>query len=154
MKTIKIYFLLAGSLVLFITGCVAPKAVVKNTPVPNTSSAAPVIAERANLEGKWQYTMSNPDHGTLTGNLMVQRGGVAGYSGYLMIKEMRVEAETIISKAEIKGQNFVYQGVVKTPQGNIPFELHGTIKGPSMEAQNKVQLPEGLAVFKVSATRQ
>lgn len=142
--------LLGLSALLIFTGCVTQQV---SSSQPQSAGSAP-MAERAELEGKWAFTMQNEQQGNLTGTLLVQRGGAAGYTGRIALTKPAIEAETVITKAEIKGQQFVYEGNIKTPQGPFPFQMRGTIQGAKMVGQSQVQLPDGSASFKFIATRQ
>ncbi len=139
---------------LLITSCVRPNAIsVTNTPPPQ-AEAAPVVAERTTLEGKWDYTMSNPDQDPFSGVLMVQRGGSAGYTGWISVSTIDYEAQTKVTKAEIQGEKFTYIGEVQTRIGSYAFELTGTIKGNKMTGQNKVKTDSGPVIFNLTATRK
>jgi hypothetical protein len=138
---------------LFGTGC-ASQQVVTNNNTGGQPQTQTVAAERTYLEGRWSYTMTNPDQAPFSGTIWVQRGGPAGYSGWISINSVDYEAPTNITKAELHGENFIYMGQVKTLQGSYNFEMKGTIKGDKMEGQNKVQTEDGPVTFKVVATRQ
>lgn len=140
-------------LLLASTGCMRQQIpATASTATASTTPAA--VAERAFLEGNWDYTMTNPDQSPFSGIISVQRGGSAGYTGWISVSNVNYEAPTAITKAELQGQNFIYSGEVKTLQGSFPFEMKGTIKGDKMEGQNKVQTQNGPVVFKVTATRR
>jgi len=142
-------------LVLWITGCVRQQISTTATSANiSASSPAPAAAERTSLEGKWDYTMTNPDQSPFSGVISVQRGGAVGYTGWISVNDINYEAQTAITKAELQGENFIYAGEVKTLQGTFPFEMRGTIKGDKMEGQNKVQTHDGTTIFKVTATRR
>ena len=139
--------------ILLTTSCVKPTAISGN----GTLQQAPAVAvhsEQTTLEGKWDYTMSNPEQAPFSGVLMVQRGGSAGYTGWISVSTIQYEAQTKVSKAEILGEHFTYIGEVQTRMGSYPFELTGTIKGDKMTGQNKVKTEDGPVVFTVNATRK
>ncbi len=136
---------------LFITGCAAPASVTTTTP---PAPQEQVATERTTLEGKWDYTMSNPEQAPFSGILMVERGGSAGYTGWISVSTIDYEAQTKVTKAEIQGENFTYIGEVQTRIGSYPFELTGTIKGDKMTGQNKVKTEDGPVIFKLTATRK
>jgi hypothetical protein len=129
-----------------------------------TSAAAPAgtpsvtannePAEHAELTGDWQYTMINNQQEEITGVLSIQRGGSAGYTGRITSSQIGQESETTITKAQLRGSEFIYEGVVKSPAGNIPFALTGTIRGDRMEGQNTVQYRGQELLYKVNATRR
>ena len=135
------------------TGCVRPNSITGN----GTLQQAPAVAvnsARTTLEGKWDYTMSNPEQEPFSGVLMVQRGGSAGYTGWISVSTIDYEAQTKVIKAEIQGEKFTYIGEVQTRVGSYPFELTGTIKGDKMMGQNKVKTEDGPVVFTVTAIRK
>jgi hypothetical protein len=141
----------AGAFLLAVSGCVRP--------TPPTATALPTQinpaeAEANTLEGKWDYTMSNPDQAPFSGTWMVQRGGAAGYTGWISISTIDYEAQTKVTKADIQGNHFTYAGEVQTRQGSYPFELSGTINGNKMTGQNKVKTEDGPVIFNVTATRK
>jgi hypothetical protein len=154
MTLLRNQLILCCLVLLVITGCGRQQIPA----AANTATSAPkpvaAVAERTYLEGKWDYTMSNPEQSPFSGIISVQRGGAAGYTGWISVSDINYEAQTAITKAELQGENFLYAGEVKTLQGTFPFEMKGTIKGDKMEGQNKVQTQDGPVVFKVVATRR
>ncbi|GEO03454.1 hypothetical protein AAE02nite_11180 [Adhaeribacter aerolatus] len=139
---------------LFITGCVRPSTIAATNTANQQAASVPVAAERTTLEGKWDYTMSNPDQDPFSGVLMVQRGGSAGYTGWISVSTIDYEAQTKVTKAEIQGEKFTYIGEVQTRMGSYGFEMTGTIRGNKMTGQNKVRTDSGPVVFSVTATRK
>ncbi|KAA5548428.1 hypothetical protein [Adhaeribacter rhizoryzae] len=140
-----------AAIFLFITGCATPGAVTGTTqPAPQEQ----VTTERTTLEGKWDYTMSNPEQAPFSGVLMVQRGGSAGYTGWISVSTIDYEAQTKVTKAEIHGEKFTYIGEVQTRVGSYPFELTGIIRGDKMTGQNKVKTEDGPVIFNLTATRK
>lgn len=135
------------------TGCAQQQITASNRLNAGISEPAPVT-ERTYLEGKWEYTMTNPEQSPFSGIIWVQRGGAAGYTGWISVSDINYEAQTAITKAELQGENFIYAGEVKTLQGSFPFEMKGTIKGNKMEGQNTVQTQNGPTIFKIIANRR
>ncbi|MDB5263678.1 MAG: hypothetical protein JWQ14_2961, partial [Adhaeribacter sp.] len=99
--------LLGATLLFSVTSCVTNHQSVANTQLITGLTAT---TERTTLEGKWNYTMSNPEQEPFSGVLMVQRGGTVGYTGWISISTIDYEAHTKVIKAEIQGQNFTYTG--------------------------------------------
>jgi hypothetical protein len=109
----------------------------------------------ADLEGKWEFTMTPTERPPLTGVLSVKRGnGPTGYEGSILINELQQEVPTKITKAEVNGEKFVYAGEVTLDSGTYIFEMSGTIKSGKIEGQTKVQEPDGSVVYKLQATRK
>ncbi|GEO03455.1 hypothetical protein AAE02nite_11190 [Adhaeribacter aerolatus] len=109
----------------------------------------------ADLEGKWEFTMTPTERQPISGVLTVKRGnGPAGYEGSILINELQQETPTKITKAEVNGDKFVYAGEVKLEDGTYIFEMTGTIKDGKLNGQTKVQEPDGLVVYKLQATRK
>ena len=153
MALLRNQLILGCSVLLVIIGC--GRQQIPATATTTTSTPKPAaVTQRTYLEGKWDYTMSNPEQSPFSGIISVQRGGNAGYTGWISVSNINYEAQTAITKAELQGENFLYAGEVKTLQGTFPFEMKGTIKGDKMEGQNKVQTQDGPVVFKVVATRR
>ena len=117
-----------------------------------TSAAFKLLAD---LEGKWEFTMTPTERPPITGILSVKRGsGPAGYEGSILINEIQQETPTKITKAEVNGEKFVYAGEVNLDAGTYIFEMTGTIKGEKIEGQTKVQEPDGVVIYKLQATRK
>lgn len=138
-------------IIYWLAGCKSPALVTTSqnkSPVPEQ-----INVPRAELEGQWDFTMTNLE-GAITGTLAIRKGGAVGYSGWIKVKELNLEAETIISRAEMKGNAFVYNGEVKTSQGNYPFELTGTINQNQLTGLGKLTMPQGLTTYKVAANRR
>ena len=153
-KLFKSSFTLFGTTtILLMNSCVRPNSIVGDGTLQQASTVTE-NAERTTLEGKWDYTMSNPEQAPFSGVLMVQRGGSAGYTGWISVSTIDYEAQTKVSRAEIQGENFTYIGEVQTRVGSYPFELTGTIKGDKMTGQNKVKTEDGPVVFTVTASRK
>lgn len=139
-------------------GCSHPKAIGGSSAAASSQiqPAAPRVSEsveHAELSGRWNYTMTSEEQGTLTGVLTIQKGGNSGYTGHITANEMQLDSETNITKAQLTGSDFIYEGVVKSPEGNIPFTITGTIHGSELQGRNTVQYKNQNLVFKVKATR-
>ncbi|MDQ3289691.1 MAG: hypothetical protein M3Q05_00220, partial [Bacteroidota bacterium] len=117
-------------------------------------SSASQPAEHADLSGSWDYVMTNDQQETLTGILTIQRGGSAGYTGHITSNEISLDSDTDISKAQLNGSDFIYEGTVKAPNGSIPFTIKGTIQGSKLEGQNTVQYQNRSMLWQVKATRK
>lgn len=158
MKLFKLTWV-AGALMssLFISGCTSHKQAATATSGNSETKAsvsATAPAEDAELSGTWNYTMTNPEEGTLTGIITIQKGANASYTGHITANEMELDNDMSISKAQLNGSNFMYEGDVITPEGNIPFAMSGTINGNAMEGENNVQYRNRSLVFKIKATRK
>ncbi len=156
MNLLRYTLVLSVSAGLFMGGCVSQKPAVANAsgvtlPEPAEASAP---AEHADLSGNWDYTMTNEQQESITGILTIQKGGSAGYTGRISTNEINLDSETSITKAQLTGSNFVYEGVVKSPEGDIPFVITGTIKGNQMEGRNAVRYQGQDIAYKVKATRK
>ncbi|RDC63892.1 hypothetical protein [Adhaeribacter pallidiroseus] len=138
------------------SGCVSQKArtasATNQAEAPGSGNSQP--AEHAELSGTWEYTMTNEQQEPVTGLLTIQRGGNAGYTGSITLNGMRSENEMAIKKAQLNGSNFIYEGEVITPEGNIPFTLIGTIQGRNMTGQNTVVYRSQPVLWQVKATRK
>ncbi len=149
--------LLIGFLTMnFGSGCASQQA---GTAAASNQVTAPVTensppAEHAELSGTWEYTMTNDRQEPVTGLLTIQRGGNAGYTGSITLNGMRSENEMAISKAQLNGSNFIYEGEVITPEGNIPFTMIGTIQGRNMSGQNTVVYKSQPILWQVKAIRK
>ncbi|QMU27858.1 hypothetical protein [Adhaeribacter radiodurans] len=110
--------------------------------------------EHADLSGSWDYVMTNEQRETLTGVLTILRGGSAGYKGHITSNEISLGSDTEITKAKINGSNFIYEGMLKIPDGDIPFILKGTIQGSKLKDQNTVLYQNRSMLFQVKATRK
>ena len=143
-------------LILFANGCASQKvgtaAVTNQATAPTLLNSQPI--EHAELTGTWEYVMTNDRQEPVTGLLTIQRGGNAGYTGSITLNGMRSENEMSISKAQLNGSNFIYEGEVITPEGNIPFTLIGTIQGRNMTGQNTVVYKSQPVLWQVKATRK
>ncbi|MDB5263874.1 MAG: hypothetical protein JWQ14_3157 [Adhaeribacter sp.] len=63
---------------------------------------APASKLLADLEGKWEFSMTPPECNAITGILFVKRGsGPAGYLGSILINELQQESQIKITKAEV-----------------------------------------------------
>lgn len=142
------------AIVLFISAaCASQKASpVTATKQIKTDPSAPK-AERAVLEGKWRFTLQGVNQQTIPGTLLIQKGGATSYSGRITIAKYSLDAETAITKAELKGQDIIYEGNIKSSQGLFPFKITGTIQGDKLQGQSSVQLPDGNQMYKFEATR-
>lgn len=140
-------------------------ALCLSTSLADTQPAAlntlkkPALAQKnslllAELAGKWFFIMTPPDREPLTGVLSVQRGGPAGYTGSITVNELQQELPTTITKAEVKGDSFVYSGEVQLNAETLLFEISGTIKGDKMEGQTTVKEPDGTTIYKMEANRK
>jgi hypothetical protein len=120
-----------------------------------TNTVTSALKLLADLEGKWEFTMTPTEREPITGILSVKRGsGPAGYIGTILVNELQQESQTKITKAEITGEKFLYAGEVTLQSGSYQFEMTGTIKGDKMEGQTRVQEPNGTTVYKLQATRK
>ena len=131
--------------------------------IPSTGAASQLTAavpdnsgpaEHAELSGTWEYIMTNDQQEPVTGLLTIQRGGQAGYTGSITLNGMRTENEMAIKNAQLNGSDFIYEGEVITPEGNIPFSLTGTIRGRNMTGQNTVVYRSQPILWQVKATRK
>lgn len=143
--------LISATAFLLITGCVKSGSQSFSA---QQISGMEASSERANLEGKWNYTMSNPEQEPFSGVFVVQRGGITGYTGWISVSTIDYEAKTNVIKADIQGDKFTYAGEVQTRIGTYPFELSGIIKGDKLIGQNKVKTDDGPVIFNVTATRK
>lgn len=139
---------------LLMAGCATQKQTTATTSGSSATIAAVSAAEHAELSGTWDYTMINPEEGTLTGIITIQQGANTGYTGHITANGMELDNEMSIKKAQLNGSNFIYEGEVVTTQGNIPFAMSGTINGNTMEGNNTVQYKNRNLVFKIKATRK
>ena len=138
------------------SGCAGPKsaATANSNPAGNLVAAASPAEEHADLSGTWEYTMTNAQQEPLTGLLTIQRGGTAGYTGTITLNGTTSDNEMNISKAQLNGPNFIYEGEVVTPEGNIPFAMKGTIRGRNLEGQSTVVYKSQPVLWQVKATRK
>lgn len=142
---------------LFSGGCASEKPTVSSTAgaaANTTATATTAPVEHADLSGTWNYTMTNSEEGTITGVITIQRGANASYTGHITANEMDLDNDMSISKAQLNGSNFIYEGEVVTTSGNIPFAMSGTITGNAMEGNNNVQYNNRNLQFKIKATRK
>ncbi|QNF35584.1 hypothetical protein HUW51_23810 [Adhaeribacter swui] len=158
MKPTSLTLLISGLFLSILgNGCVRQK-----TAASGNTGSAPVTAvavnsppeEHAQLSGTWEYTMTNDQQEPVSGLLTIQRGGAAGYTGSITLNGFRSENEMAIKKAQLNGANFIYEGEVITPEGNIPFTLIGTIHGRNMTGQNTVVYRSQPVLWQVKATRK
>ena len=151
MKIFTTAFALAGLAAFsFSNGFALPQPVTLTA-----TTVTPAVKLLADLEGKWEFTMTPPERDPITGVLSVKRGsGPAGYVGSILVNELQQESQTKITKAEVTGEKFLYAGEVVLDSGTYLFEMTGTIKGDKMEGQTKVQEPNGSVVYKLMATRK
>ena len=137
-------------------GCTSNQVGTTSAKSPGIA-AAPVNSppsEHAELSGTWEYTMTNDRQEPVTGLLTIQRGGNAGYTGSITLNGVRSENEMAISKAQLNGSQFIYEGEVITPEGNIPFTMVGTIQGRNMTGQNTVVYKSRPILWQVKAVRK
>ena len=156
MNLLRTFVISAGAGLLLSTGCARPKTAATTAATGQISQITETVAapaEHAELSGTWNYSMTN-GQGTVTGVLTIQRGGNAGYTGRITTNEVGLDSETIITKAQLTGSAFTYEGVVRTPEGDIPFTMTGTIRGNQLEGQNAVQYQNQNLVYTVKATRK
>jgi hypothetical protein len=149
--------ILIGLLMInFGSGCASQQAGTATTQnqatTPVSGNSPPT--EHAELSGTWEYTMTNERQEPVTGLLTIQRGGSAGYTGSITLNGMQSENEMTISKAQLNGSNFIYEGAVITPEGNIPFTMIGTIQGRNMTGQNTVVYKSQPILWQVKAVRK
>ncbi|MDQ4140420.1 MAG: DUF3558 domain-containing protein [Bacteroidota bacterium] len=153
---VRTWFVSLAVSISLLSGCAGQKTTTASAADSSTGSATATNqpVEHADLSGSWDYVMTNEQQETLTGVLTIQRGGNAGYTGHITSNEISLDSDTDITKAQLNGSNFIYEGMVKAPDGDIPFTIKGTIQGSKLEGQNTVLYQNRSMLFQVKATRK
>ncbi|PSR55837.1 hypothetical protein AHMF7605_21205 [Adhaeribacter arboris] len=156
---VRTWFVGLAVSISLLSGCASQKPTSASVNNSSSNSISPAStnsqpAEHADLSGSWDYVMTNEQQETITGVLTIQRGGNAGYTGHITSNEISLDSDTDITKAQLNGSNFIYEGRLKAPNGDIPFTMKGTIQGSKLEAQNTVLYQNRSMLWQVKATRK
>ena len=96
--------------------------------------------------GTWDYSMTDPSVGTLTGVMTLQEQEDGSYTGHLSVIENGIDDVLVVQSLEIDGPAFTLQGSVSGSE----FTVIGTVDGDTMVGTNDVV---GLGAFTFNATR-
>ena len=103
-------------------------------------------AARPAVFGTWDYSMSNPSQGTLSGQMTIEQAEDGTYTGRVSVVEMGINEPIAIRSLEIDGDAFTLVGSA----AGSDFTITGVVEGDTMTGENDVA---GVGVFSMRASR-
>lgn len=124
-------WLAAGLLLLLPGGC---RSVPQAPPTPPA------------LVGAWDYTMTHPDQGRITGVMTIEQRPDGTYTGHVSAVEIGIDEVLIVDRMDIDGPDFTMYGWLT----GMELLLKGTVRDDVIEGTNQVI---GMTTFTFEARR-